>query len=213
MYQDQSASQLRLCVVGGRLDLGQFTVLEEESVAFQHLEVRAAIIGASHVFGLGVAGDPALHEIFACAQPCSRPATLLSAGVDEIPAALECSVPVDTGRIGYRFRPWRTSESRGAAALARLESRIAAARRADRPDRIGLAHTFPTAGPAGAWRAEQGRGAAPSGSAQPRTLVLVEVTDREQRVLVETAHCYPNESTIVFSRTRVELPDASGGGA
>ena len=48
-YVDQSASGLALNLLQGPVDIDQFTVLRAATLKAGHVNVRAAIIGASHV--------------------------------------------------------------------------------------------------------------------------------------------------------------------
>ena len=190
MYIDQSAGELRLNVVGGPLDLSQFTVLSSGRIAGARLHVRAGIIGASHVFALRHVSLPELHEVFACRdlERTEAPARrLYSGGVGELPGQLECA-PADG--LAYRFRPQVADFESGARDLALLETRVRDAH--GKRDQIGLAYTFPVAPDAPELLSTQ-------------TVVWVGVDPDECGICVETAHCYPNEQTIVFSETRIEI--------
>ena len=191
MYIDQSAYDLRLHVVGGRLDLSQFTLLAAGRLGGPELRVQAGIIGASHVLAIQRGDEPLLHEVFACTEVRgdARTERLYTGAVKELPASLECAAG---GGLGYRFRSRVTETGEAREVLAGLEVRISRAAAGRRRDELGLAHVFP---------------ALPGGEA-PKTLVWVSLDAALQRVRVETAHCYPNEGTIVFSETRI---DAAGG--
>ena len=187
MYIDQSAAELRLHVVGGRLDLSQFTVLRTGAVDGPNLRVRAGIIGASHVLAIQRGKEPPLHEVFACLdlQNDAQAKRLYSSAATELPVAIEC----EPAGLGYRFRS-RVTDDRGARdELALLEARIARARTGRQSSELGLAHEFP----------------ALPGEKAPKTLVWVGLDAATQSVKVETAHYYPNEGTIVFSETRVDV--------
>lgn len=190
LYIDQSADELCLNVVGGPLDLSQFTLLSSGSIAGASLQLRAGIIGASHVFALRHPSLPELHEVLACRklEPTPVPVQQLYSGrVDEVPGQLECA-PAD-GFV-YRFRPQVADFAAGSRALADLESRVRSAAR--KPGEIGLAYAFPAPREA-------------SVTLCPKTVVWVGVDADEREIRVETAHCYPNEQTIVFSATWIEI--------
>ncbi len=210
MYIDQSAAELRLNVVGGPLDPSQFTFLASDRIVGAALHVRAGIIGASHVFEVRHARLPALHEVFACCDvraPAEPARQLFSGDLCDLAGAFECE-PADG--IDYCFSSEVGDLSAGAADLARLESKVQAARR--RPGEIGLAHTFPSAPLLGTSLPSTLPGTLPGtlprtgGSINvPKTVVWVGLDPDERRVRVETAHCYPNEQAIVFSATRIEI--------
>jgi hypothetical protein len=44
----------------------------------------------------------------------------------------------------------------------------------------------------------------------PKTVVWVELDGGEREVRVETAHCYPNEESVVFSKSRIRLRERGG---
>ena len=57
-YKDQSSDELRLNLLCGDLDLGQFTVLRSGSIALPGVSVDASVIGASHVVNLRAVDAP-----------------------------------------------------------------------------------------------------------------------------------------------------------
>ena len=187
VYIDQSASDLRLHVIGGRLDLSQFTLLRSGGLDGPDLRVRAGIIGASHVLAIQRGDEPPLHEVFACTDLHSDAQTerLYSGAVTELPAAIEC----EPAGLGYCFRSRVTHTEGAREELARLEARIARVSAGRQPGQLGLEYEFP---------------ALPDGEA-PKTLVWLGLDSVALRVRVETAHYYPNEGTIVFSETRVDV--------
>ena len=190
MYIDQSAAELRLNVVGGGLDLSQFRLLEAGLISGARLQVRAAIIGASHVIALEPCDAPALHEVLACTDvraPARTATRLYSGRVRGLSGEVECE---PSRQLGYRFRPCAMGERDGQARLAALAARIDRAGDAAQSAEIGLSYTFPIR---------------PGTRRPPRTLVWVGVGPKESQVRVETAHCYPNEQTIVFSETHVAI--------
>jgi hypothetical protein len=204
MYIDQSAAELRLNVVDGPLDLSQFTLLAADRIFGTRLSVRAGIIGASHVLEVRHPGLPALHEVFACCDVRPPPAPgrqLYSGGVLDLAGAFECE-PADG--FGYRFRSEVADLAAAASVLARLEERVGDC--AGSPGQIGLHYTFPCSP------------RSPDSPAPPKTVVWAALDPDERSVRVETAHCYPNEGSVVFSESRIRLagrddvPDAAGGG-
>jgi hypothetical protein len=185
VYVDQSAAELRLNVVGGPLDLRPFTLLRAARIRGTALSVGAAILGASHVLAVRRAGLAELCEVFACRDPGPpmEPARRFYSG-----GPRELSWEVEEG-LAYRFHPEQADLASGAARLRALEERALAARR--RRGQIGLHYTFPSSPDL------------PPARTRPKTVVWVEVAADERRLCVETAHCYPNEDTIVFSTTRI----------
>jgi hypothetical protein len=194
VYIDQSATELRLNVVGGPLDSSQFTFFASDRIRGAALRVHAGIIGASHVFEVRHSRLPVLHEVFACCdvRPPAEPGRrLFSGAIDDIAGAFECE-PADG--VGYSIVSEQGDLAAGASQLASLEAKVRAARQS--PGEIGLSHTFPS----------PSLPSSPSGTrCAPKTVVWVGLDPDDRWVRVETAHCYPNEQSIVFSRSRIEI--------
>jgi hypothetical protein len=193
VYIDQSAAELRLNVIGGPLDLSQFTLLSMDHISGAQLRVRAGIIGASHVLEVRHPRLPALHEVFACCdvRPPEAPARrLYSGGVRDLSGVFECE-PADG--CEYSFQSEVADLVGGAEMLSRLEARTDGASRS--PGQIGLCYTFPSP---------------PGAGAPPKTVVWVGLDGGEREVRVETAHCYPNEESVVFSKSRIRLRERGG---
>lgn len=183
MYKDQSASELRLSLLGGDLDLCQFNVLDADSIERRGMRIDASIIGASHVLRLSSKRSRMLHEVLACTDVQARSRPLFSGSVEELPPSLQLCVG---GGVSYHFESRVSDSLQGARGLAALERRIAVA--AARPDEIGLCHRFPR--PSGAVGA-------------PVTLVHVSDGGAVLGLRVTTAHSYPNDGAIVFSHTQL----------
>ena len=178
-------------LLGGDLDLRQFAVLDQARIVRPRLQVRAGILGASHVLQLGLDGKRRVHEVFACTDVVADGPRVFSGKVSEIRSALELEL---CPGVLYRFRPWLSGWRAGLMELQSLEAR--ATRAQGRAHEIGLCHAFPCSGP--------GRGL-PGTLGAPKTVVWVRLEPSGLAVDVETAHSYPNEETIVFSSTRVSL--------
>jgi hypothetical protein len=200
IYADQSASELHLHLLRGDLDLAQFTVLETASLRRPWVELTACIVGASHVLRVELPGESPLHEILACG-PVSGSAERL---FDDRATDLERGVTLDIapGRT-YGFRSWVLRGDEGREPLTEMEARLRRAR-ATRDDReLGIRFDFP---------AEPSRPLSVVG-AGPTTLLLVSSFEpgsgaEDATICVETAHSYPNDRAVVFSRTEIR---AKGG--
>ena len=188
-YRDQSPAELRLSLLEGDLDLGQFTLLHSGLTETKEFRVRAGIIGASHVIQVELSGAN-LHEVLACGDVVTESARFYSRSVAELPPTVELEL---AHGVSYCFRPALRAAREARGRLQRLEARIA--RAWGTLDEIGLCHTFP-----------QPRGCDDS----PRTLVWVGLDPARRLLRAETAHSYPNEDTVVFSDTRVWLPHPPG---
>ena len=123
-YLDQSASELRLHVLRGDLDLDQFTVLKVAMLRRPWIEVNACIIGASHVLRIAVPGEEPLHEILACGAVCATTTPVFTGR-----AALlaerdhDVAVALSPGR-GYRFRSRVATGAEARLALHALQARV-----------------------------------------------------------------------------------------
>ena len=180
-YKDQSATELRLHVVAARLDFQHFRPLATVHLEQPPFQVRASIIGASHIIHIAYDHTQHISEILACTD---TPPALQPAFSDWI---VNLARPIDlqlTPALHYHFEAQRTDSQRGLPAFQALAQRIVQAS-ADtaRSSSIGLDYSFP---------------ATPRGPA-PQTLVWVMLDKPSQRVTIKTAHSYPNEDTIIFS--------------
>jgi hypothetical protein len=173
--------------VDGPLDLDQFQVLAAGRLEGPRLALRAGIIGASHFLALRAGQGAPLHEVFACgAVRVEAPAARLrQLAVHELS---ESGTAFETDGLSYRFRSWSVAAREAAERLSYLDARVAEA--PAQSQEIGLAYTFPGTQPGT-------RQAALS----PRTVLWARIDTDAASVRVETAHCYPKEETIVFSRT------------
>lgn len=138
------------------------------------LHLSAAVIGASHIITYSTA-DWQATEVFACVPV----GDLVPWTLDEL---IDSPIRRKLGSSSYEFTvrrvPWEDPEP---AELVRL---VAAARSSDRAsDRFGLVQEFPTR----------------DLSVIPKTVIFGYVEGR--RVVIETAHSYPNVRGLVMSRT------------
>ncbi len=188
----------------GPLDLSQFTLLAAADVARSTVRLRAGIIGASHVLEVLPARGAPLHEVFACcdvAPPADPARQLYSGSLRELPGGFACEA---SRGFEYSFSSQLADTVSGREGLRELEGRVAAVE-AGRGE-IGLAYTFPSREPS-LPRTPAVRGSGGGGSfdpdVAPRTIVWARLDPGRDDIQVETAHCYPNEQTIVFSQTRI----------
>ena len=169
-YVDQSASGLALNLLQGPVDIEQFTVLRAGTLNLGHVNVRAAIIGASHVLTFQTP-ERTLTEVFAC--------TGRRAGANRIFfGRLEHLLDDDTGvafadGFTYRFR----ASFGDAAYVERLKGSLA-----NGLDAIGMKFRFPPGNRDGA---------------PPETVVSVRHTPTS--IHAETAHSYRQEGKVVIT--------------
>ena len=187
IYKDQSAAELRLHVLAGRVDFQHFRPLATVRLEQPRFQVQASIIGASHIIHIAYDNTHHVSEILACTD---IPPALQPAFSDWI---VDLAHPIDlqlTPTLHYHFAAQRTDSQRGLPAFQALAQRIVQAS-ADTTlsSSVGLDYSFP---------------ATPRGPA-PQTLVWVMLDKPHQHVTLKTAHSYPNEDTIIFSDSCVTL--------
>ena len=181
IYKDQSAAELRLHVVADRVDFQYFRPLATVRLEQPRFQVRASIIGASHIIHIAYDNTHHVSEILACTD---IPPALQPAFSDWI---VNLARPIDlqlTPALHYHFAAQRTDSQSGQPAFRALAQRIVQAS-ADTAlsSSAGLDYSFP----------------ATSRGPAPQTLVWVMLDKPRQRVTLKTAHSYPNEDTIIFS--------------
>ncbi len=173
-YVDQSASALALNLFEGIVDIGAFTVFRDATLNRRDISIRATIIGASHVLSFATPGT-VLTEMFACTDALGGANRILFGPLGDLLEATTELVFVDGRR--YRFN----ASLAAPAAAERLRARANGGRRC-----LRLAFTFPRR---------------PDRLATPETIVVV--TSERQRVIAETAHCYPHEEKTVVTSSEL----------
>ena len=205
-YKDQSAGELRLHVVAGRLDARRLLPLATARLERDGLCVQAHVIGASHVIHVSDApaarGSESLTEVVACGSLSAGVDTAFSGWLKDVAAAVELQF---SPRLHYRFTASSTDRQDGLPRFLALKQRIA-----EDPSpaaSLGLDYSFPDSFPerSPVSSRETSSEALPTTGAAPRTLISVALDAQKRRVTVETAHSYPNEGTIVFSDSVVSF--------
>jgi hypothetical protein len=193
-YVDQSASGLALSLIEGAIDIDNFTVFRTGTIGGNDVTVRAAIIGASHVLSFATGGT-ALTEMFACVEARDGASPILFGSLGDLLNATTELTFTDGRR--YRFKASLVPlASPIPAALKRFRGRTARGAR-----HIRLAFRFPR-------RADR--------SASPETIVSVRYLRGRRavdhfggpgaspnRVLADTAHCYPDERRVVVTSSEL----------
>lgn len=175
-FKDQHARDLKLHVVQGELDIGQFEVLAEQADIFGAMQVHARIIGASHVISFKY-GDLEVHEVFACADVATSGKVAFFGPLGKVKVLGEIWLDFKGGRPRFHYH-FDVQELRLDSNISLLE---ALENKAKRTSAIGLSYEFPSDG----------------GELLPaKTVVSV-----QNHVHVETMHTYPNDNILVSTRT------------
>jgi hypothetical protein len=205
VYKDQSASDLRLHLLRGELDLRQFALLDAARLERPRLRVHACIIGASHLLQVELPGAARFNEVFACAEVGTASQRVFRGPLEELPGALELEIAAGAS---YRFRSRLATDSRRWEPLRALEERVRRARaRQGESGELGLCFEFPRhptprrSDPAGAQRCDEA----------PKTMLWAGVDASGGTLRVESVHSYPNEDCAVFSETRIRVAAGCGG--
>ncbi len=180
VYEDQSAAALIFQLISGAVDTTQFTIVKEGNLEVGGAHVRAGIIGASHFLTLTLPSGEVLNEVFACTHVHTESPRVIAGPLGSLMATTTSRV--HGGSVVHAFTPRLVVWGEGARELSELHELI---RRAKRGDEIGLSFKFPSK----------------DGDDRP-PLTLVWVYGRNPgRITVKTAHCYPNEGSIVFTKS------------
>lgn len=181
-YVDQSADLLRFYLIRGMVNVQALTVLRQTSFAWSGLQIEAGILGASHYLRIDEKGQEPLFEIFACAE-LKEAASLITSGPLQ---SIKSSIVSKIGSLEYSFVPRRVSWREGERQLEVMlkEANSAHAEQGT----FGLHFEFPSNTPEAAHK--------------PITVIRGSYTP--SRCLVRTAHCYPNEETIVLTTTVIK---------
>ena len=170
-YIEQSSKQLVLQVFGRHPSRKVLNVLAESVLENEGIRVEAFVIGTSHAVLISQ-GSQKIAEIFSCS------------GIDELVPiiqkplnALDSPVEILQGELEYSFESECKDMQVGHQRLISLKSR-----KCDSRNTV-LAYSFPDCGE----------------GPTPATVVAVELLD--DHMCWETAHTYPNEDRVVFTRT------------
>ncbi len=182
IYTDQSAKDLRLNLVRGPVDKKLLAVLCTGEVELPYGKVDAGIIGASHYLEFSNPdGSVVFTEVFAC--------TDLDVEGREYYGDLNdsSSITKHFGNLTYDFSVRNLNMEKGEDAFIELMGKI---NQNFSNLQIGLQYLFPVQDT--------------EGDFPPLTLVHVKADPEKPSVEVDTLHAYPNEGSLVFTKTHVQ---------
>ena len=180
-YVDQSASGLALSLIEGAVDIDDFTVFRTGTIGGRDVTLRAAIIGASHVLSFETEGA-ALTEMFACTKAPGGASQIFFGSLGDLLKATTELTFVDGRRYRFKASLMPLASPITEAALQRFRGRTVRG-----PRHMRLVFTFPR-------RADR--------SASPETIVSIRYV-LANRVLADTAHCYPDEGKVVVTSSEL----------
>lgn len=172
---DQSSSELCLRLYRGHPHKEAFTILSSARLEGAELALETHIIGASHAAFLTAKGLR-FAEVFACAGPEDGPSHRLAERIDGPKGVARYRA----GEYAYRFESHCVSSLEGMDRLEELENT------APRNGVSVQSVAFPRQGDDGA----------------PKTVIVASLNDYS--VQIETAHSYPNEAMIVFTKSALK---------
>ncbi|MEA3514336.1 MAG: DUF2617 family protein [Nanoarchaeota archaeon] len=180
-YIDQSAFGLRLNIIEGELDKGQFNLLDHGTLTSPDFILEAAVIGASHILTINNA-YAVFHEVFACIDVQTDSRRAFYGPLDKVAGRLNL---IFGGQIHYEFRSQLCSWTDGESYLNEIENQVRTYK--NKADYLALAYEFP------------------HGKLEtvPKTIVFAQTKGPE--VDINTIHSYPSEKNIVITKTLVNL--------
>lgn len=184
VYSDQSAKALRYALITESVDAVPFTVLKSGELVGRSSILEAFIIGASHILSVSFSCGQHLSEVFACMNIPSDTPSIRSGPLGDLQGSVSCKLL--NGAISYHFTPALLSWCDGAKELSALQRMVEEAQKQD--NQLGLSFEFPKSG---------------TDERSPMTLVWASEISLGWRV--HTAHCYPNEDTIVLTESAIDL--------
>ena len=177
-YREQSAYDLRLSVIEGNFDLSQFQIFKTKILRVSsEFTLSAMIIGQSHAVCFRV-GDSSLYEIFACGEVRTSKSGALSRHLDEVAGSLRMNFHRG---LRYGFQATPKNWLQGSAEILEMESE------AKEFGGFSLSYDFP-----------QGVSRKPA-----TTVVTGFANETSASLVIRTAHSYPNEGTIVISKSEL----------
>ncbi|PID52091.1 MAG: hypothetical protein CR972_03640 [Candidatus Moraniibacteriota bacterium] len=187
IYQDQSADDLQLCLVQGRIQKEKLSILCTDSIIGDGIYLEIGIIGASHFWQLiDSFGTCCLAEVFSCVQDYSfagKNKTMIFTLSD----AKNISKTFD--HISYHFHSEKKTVQSGKRKMYALIDKIQSSALLNKEGEAGLMYTFPQID---------------ERDIPPTTVVCAMFDPYSRGITVETIHAYPNEDAIVFTKTMLE---------
>jgi hypothetical protein len=178
-YTDQSAGKLRLSVIGGEIDRIKLSVLTEERICIENMEIWASIIGASHAFCIR-SGEVILSEVFACTE-IDFDNQLISSGNLERTNGLK----IELTQPGLKYLFFSMLEKWNDSRINFYKDRMEAAQK---NSGIGLIYPFPKA------------------DEDPRVpMTIFYALGRNGQMEIRSLHSYPNEDAIVLTKTMIDF--------
>lgn len=182
IYEDQSASALRLNLMRGAVDKDTLTVLCTGKIDLSYGRLNAGIIGASHYIEfVQPDGSVLFTEVFACTDLNDSGDRMF---YGDVVKATDFKTTFDS--IDYHFDVQCTTYKESHAQMTALERLI---KDHTKRYRIGLSYLFPES---------------EEDEFSPMTLVSVSADPQTLAVDVKTLHAYPNEGSLVFTETNIQ---------
>jgi hypothetical protein len=178
IYQDQSASALKLGIVSEFLALDQFNVLSSLMIKTP-IKIEARIIGASHCISF-VLNKQLFTEVFACTEVRAKN-IIFARQLSE----MSCPLHLRLNEFDYKFKAKIISWEEGVSFSESLEQ--LARKKSEKI--IGLVEDFPVCHKTGLI---------------PKTIIVISNKSDLGFVQIDTVHSYPNEQKIVFTTSTIE---------
>lgn len=173
---DQRPEDLKLTLIDGEVFYRDFSVFAFGRATLAGVNVQVRIIGASHIISFGTEAL-SFHELLACTSVVNQHPTRME---ELLCAPVQHSLPGVSYEFTARMVPWEDAEPPELLAL------VEKVRTPTGPDCLGVIREFP---PDRVWR-----------RVTPKTVVVVTAPD-DGRLVIETAHSYPNVRGLALSRS------------
>ncbi|MBU1054385.1 MAG: DUF2617 family protein [Proteobacteria bacterium] len=174
----QAARDLRLNLIEGQMaDWSQFRILKAQGMDRNPWNVKAHVIGASHLISVNYNGS-LFHEIFACMEVKADAKPIYYGPIMDIGNLTHKFVDKLSYKFDSKILKWDTGEP----LMLDLEHMANTAG----DNKIGLVAEFPPI----------------NTDIITKTIVLITMDDKMLKF--ETVHSYPNEDCIVFTQTRIK---------
>lgn len=174
----QTTHDLRLNLIQGQMDdWSQFQVLQADRLTSDLWDVKAHIIGASHLISVKYRGV-LFHEILACMEVQADAERIHYGPITDVGTQAHRFAD----RVDYTFNSKTEKWGAGEAIMLALERRV----NIGGDSSMGLMVAFPPIDPA----------------ITPKTIILIKMDGKVLKF--ETVHSYPNEDRIVFTQTIIK---------
>lgn len=181
IYVPQSATDIRYALLNKSLNEDQFIILNQSSYTWKEYVVEIKILGESHLCTIRNSSN-SLQEICACVDISAERESIVR---QERLASMPSAISERVHNFSYSFEHTQLDLDTNQSYVSRLQSLH------DNPQSASTSYEFPIETSA-------------ASQTPPITIVVAELAEQ---LTFETIHTYPNENTLVYTKSLVTISE------